>query len=104
MAGRRFKRGNYRNTRGTIKNRVSIEKRPQVVDRRERLGDVEVDLMMGKHHKSALLVMTERKTLITTLDFLQGKDSRVVVQIINDRISRTVKSSPDITRLLKSME
>jgi IS30 family transposase len=85
---RRFKRGNYRNTRGTIKNRVSIEKRPQVVDRRERLGDVEVDLTVGKDHKSALLVMTERTTLITTLDFLQGKDSKVVQQIISDRISR----------------
>jgi IS30 family transposase len=85
---RRFKRGNYKKARGTIKNRVSIEDRPEVVNRRERLGDVEVDLMMGKDHKSALLVMTERKTLVTTLDFLKGKDSSVVTRIINDRISR----------------
>ncbi|WP_194850041.1 IS30 family transposase [Nonlabens antarcticus] len=85
---RRFKRGNYRNTRGTIKNRTSIEDRPKVVDKRERLGDVEVDLMMGKDHKSALLVMTERTTLITTLDFLSCKDSSVVEKIINDRITR----------------
>lgn len=71
---------------------MSIEKRPKVVDNRERLGDVEVDLMMGKDHKSALLVMTERTTLITTLDFLEGKDSIVVQQIISDRISRIGKS------------
>jgi len=89
---RRFKRGNYKHTRGTIKERVSIEERPKVVDKRERLGDVEVDLMMGKDHKSALLVMTERTTLITTLDFLEGKNSKVVQQIISDRISRIGKS------------
>jgi IS30 family transposase len=71
-----------------VLNSFSIEKRPHNVDHRERMGVVEVDLMMEKHHKSALLVMTERKTLITTLDFLQGKDSRVVVQIISDRVSR----------------
>lgn len=85
---RRFKRGNYRNTRGAISNRVSIEQRPAIVDKRVRLGDVEVDLMMGKDHGSALLVMTERTTLITTLDLLAGKDSEVVQEKINDRISR----------------
>jgi IS30 family transposase len=89
---RRFKRGNYKNTRGTIKDRVSIENRPEVVNSRIRLGDVEVDLMMGKNHKSALLVMTERATLITTLDKLEGKDSEVVSQLISQRISRIGKS------------
>ena len=67
---RRFKRGNYKNTRGNIKDRVSIENRPEIVKNRTRLGDVEVYLMMGKDHKSALLVITERTTLITTLDKL----------------------------------
>ncbi len=85
---RRFKRGNYKNTRGTIKDRVSIEDRPEVVKNRKRLGDVEVDLMMGKDHNSALLVMTERATLITTLDKLEGKDSKVVQRLISQRISR----------------
>lgn len=85
---RRFKRGNYKQTRGTIKDRVSIEKRPKVVENRERLGDIEVDLMMGKDHNSALLVMTERTTLITTLDKLKGKDSKIVQELISDRVSR----------------
>lgn len=89
---RRFKRGNYKQTRGTIKDRVSIEKRPKIVETRERLGDIEVDLMMGKDHKSALLVMTERTTLITTLDKLQGKDSNVVQELISKRISRVGNS------------
>ena len=85
---RRFKQGNYKNTRGTIKDRVLIEDRPDVVNERTRLGDVEVDLIMGKDHKSALMVMTERSTLVTTLDKLEGKDSKVIQQLISQRIAR----------------
>lgn len=44
--------------------------------------------MMGKDHKSALLVMTEK----TTLDKLKGKDSKVVQELISKRISRMVSS------------
>lgn len=89
---KRLKRGNYKNTRGVIKNRVSIEERPDVVESLKRLGDVEVDLMMGKDHGSALLVMTERSTLITILDFYQSKDSKMVQEKINHRIQRIGRS------------
>jgi IS30 family transposase len=45
---------------------------------------MKVDLMMGKDHGSALLVMTERTTLINTLAFLESNDSKVVQEKIND--------------------
>ncbi len=67
---------------------MSIEDRPDVVERRERLSDVEVDLMMGKDYGSDLLMMTERSTLITTWDFLEGKDSKVLQVLINSRLQR----------------
>ncbi|MBZ9731432.1 IS30 family transposase [Salegentibacter sp. JZCK2] len=81
-------KGNYKDTRGIIKDRVSIEERPAIVDTRERLGDVEEDLMMGKNHNSALLVMTERATLITTLDLPKSKESRIVNEMIDTRLNR----------------
>ena len=65
---RRQKRGNIKDNRGAILNRVPISERPLVVEQRKRLGDIEVDLMMGKDHKSALLVMTDRATLITMIE------------------------------------
>ena len=43
---------------------------------------------MGKNHKSALLVMTDRTTLVTTLDKMEGKDSQVIGDIIENRIKR----------------
>ena len=48
---RRQKRKKSKQNRGCIQNRVSIEKRPKVVNERKRKGDYEVDLMMGTNHK-----------------------------------------------------
>jgi transposase, IS30 family len=88
---RRRKRGNYKDTRGLIPNRVSIENRPAIVEKRKRFGDVEVDLIMGKNHKSALLVTVERSTLHTTLDKLEGKNAKIIT---NKIISRMQKLPP----------
>jgi len=64
--------GSY-DRRGKIKNRVGIDDRPAVVDRRTRIGDWEGDTVMGKGRKSALLTMVERKTLYTVIVRLTGK-------------------------------
>lgn len=85
---RRRKRGNYKDSRGLIPNRVSIEKRPKIVDKRKRFGDLEADLIMGKGHKSALLVTTDRATLKTTIDYLKGKDPNKVLSNIIRRASK----------------
>lgn len=84
---RKQKRGNYRQNRAMIKERVPIDQRPRLVEDRCRLGDVEVDLMMGKNHQSALLVMTDRATLLTTLDFLPSKQAEQVRAKIERRIN-----------------
>ena len=84
---RRKKRGNIKDSRGSISERISIEKRPKVVEQRERIGDIEVDLMMGENHKSALLVMTDRATLITLLEKLSGKDAEEVYQKMANRLT-----------------
>lgn len=45
---------------------------------RKRFGDLEVDLIIGKGHKSALLVTIDRATLKTTIDKLQGKNAHQI--------------------------
>jgi IS30 family transposase len=81
--GRRHrKRGNRRDNRGSIPNRVSIEQRPKIVNRRKRIGDIEVDLMIGKNHQSALLVSLDRATLHTRLRLLKSKTSYEVKETL----------------------
>lgn len=64
--------GSY-DRRGKIKNRVSIEERPVVVDQMSRIGDWEGDTVIGKGRSGALLTMVERKTLFTVIVRLTGK-------------------------------
>ena len=82
---RRRKRGNYKDSRGLIPNRVSIEKRPKIVDKRKRIGDIEVDLIIGKNHKSGVLVTLDRATLVTTIDKIKSKDSKQIKKILIKR-------------------
>lgn len=74
---RKRKRGNIKDNRGAFLNRTPISGRPTVVELRKR-GDIEVDLMIGKDHKSALLLMTDRTTLVTMIEKLSGKQANEV--------------------------
>ena len=85
---RRRKRGNRKDRRGIIPNRVSIEERPQIIDKRKRLGDVEVDLMMGKNHKSSLLVMTDRASLFTRIKKMNSKNADQMGEAIVEELSK----------------
>lgn len=85
--GRRQKRNNIKDNRGAIRGRIGIQYRPDVVSERSRIGDIEVDLMMGKEHKSALLVMTDRTTLITMIERLTSKSADQVYQKMKSRLT-----------------
>lgn len=85
---RRRKRGNRKESRGIIHDRIPIEKRPRVVEKRIRPGDIEVDFMMGKNHKGALLVMTDRATLHTILHKLPSRNSCMVSTAIVKKLSQ----------------
>ncbi|MGB0990776.1 MAG: IS30 family transposase, partial [Halarcobacter sp.] len=44
-------------TRGQIKNRVNINKRAKIVETKKRFGDFEVDTIIGKDHKGAIVTL-----------------------------------------------
>jgi IS30 family transposase len=73
-----------------IKNRVSIDHRPQVVDDKSRIGDWEIDTVIGKDHSGTLMTIVERVTNLT----------------VSTRVS--CKSAADVTKatiaLLKPFE
>lgn len=83
---RRRKRGNYHDNRGCIPYRVSIENRPAIVEKRSRIGDMEVDLMLGKNHQPGLLVITDRASLKTTLIKISTKAAKSIARSIIGRM------------------
>lgn len=56
------KRGSSKKSRGQIKDRVSIHQRPSIVNSKERFGDLEIDTIIGKGHKGAIVTISERTT------------------------------------------
>lgn len=62
----------------------SIEKRPPIVDTRERFGDWEMDTVIGKRDESkhSLLVLTERKTRYELIYLLPEHTTERVVETL----------------------
>jgi len=64
--------------RGHIKNRVSIDERPAIVDEKSRVGDWEIDLVIGKGHSGALVTIVERVTSFTVSRRINDKSAKTV--------------------------
>ena len=56
--------------------------RPEVVELRERLGDWEVDTMIGKGHRGVLVTLSERKSRFTLLRKVGHKSADLVAQAV----------------------
>ena len=77
--GRKYrKRGAKKDSRGVIRDRVSIDERPKVVDDKSRFGDLEIDLIMGANHRRVLLSANDRASGISWIALLEGKDSKAL--------------------------
>jgi len=86
----RRKRRNSRDMRGTIKNRVGIEKRPKIVERRIRIGDWEGDTVIGKNHQGALVTLVDRKSKLTLI----GKVRRYTAEAVEQTIISLMEALP----------
>jgi IS30 family transposase len=76
------KRSSQYKTRGQIKNRVNISKRPKVVETKTRFGDFEVDTIIGKDHKGAIVTLVDRKSKYTLMRIVESKHADVVTKAI----------------------
>ena len=68
--------------RGLIPARVDIAQRPQVVDEKSRVGDWELDSIIGANHQGAITSMVERKTKLTRLVLLKTPTADATSQAI----------------------
>ena len=83
--GRKYrKRGASKDSRGVIKGRISIDKRPIVVEKRARFGDLEVDLIIGKNHNQAILTINDRTSGLLKMKKIASKQAGVVTEAITE--------------------
>jgi len=80
---RKKRYGSY-SRRGQIKDRISIDERPSIVDSKKRIGDWEIDTIIGKNHKGALLSIVERKSKFTLIAKLQEKSAEMAANAAID--------------------
>lgn len=72
------KRGASKDKRGQIVGRIGIENRPIEVEEKQRFGDLEIDLVIGKDHKGALLTINDRSTGMLQMKKIENKDAEIV--------------------------
>jgi hypothetical protein len=72
------KRGSGNERRGRLKDQVMIDQRPSVVDERSRLGDWEMDTVIGRPGGSVLVTMVERVSRYTLIALAASKEAIAV--------------------------
>jgi transposase, IS30 family len=77
--GKRYKkRGHLNDKRGLIVGRTDISSRSSIVEQKQRLGDLEIDLVIGKNHKGALLTINDRASGVLWMDKINTKEASAV--------------------------
>ena len=75
-------RSNKYQRRGIIIDRVSIDKRPKVVDKKNRIGDFEIDTVIGLNHIGALVTVVDRKSKYAIIQKVKSKRAKEVTQAL----------------------
>jgi len=79
---KRKKRYGAYSRRGQIPHQVSIDDHPAIVEARSRFGDWELDIVIGKNHKQALVTIVEPKARLSASKKVTRKTSECVTNAI----------------------
>jgi len=78
--------------------KTNTSERPAIVDKRSRIGDWELDTIIGKGHQQAIVSLTERKSRYTLIQ----KVTRKTAQCVSDAIIRLLSPLRDQIMTLTS--
>ena len=79
--------GSGQERRGTIRNRISIDERPDIVAQKKRIGDWEGDTVIGKNHKGGLVTLAERKSRYVLAGHIRSKHAAGVTAVTTRLLS-----------------
>lgn len=72
---KRKKRCGSYDRRGKIPNQTSIEDRPASIENRDRVGDLEIDMVIGKGHQGGLVTIVDRATRYSFIGRVESKQA-----------------------------
>lgn len=81
------KRGSGKAGRGCIPGRIDISERPAIVEEKSRLGDWEIDTIIGMEHKGAIVSMVERHSKLTLLAQVPRKTALEVEEALTKKLN-----------------
>jgi IS30 family transposase len=86
--GKKYQKGkNKTSGRGCIPGRIDISMRPAIVEEKSRLGDWELDTIIGAGHKGVIVSMVERASKLTKLIKVPSKTATDVTKALIDKLS-----------------
>lgn len=75
-SGKRYrKRGSAKDNRGIIVGRRDISERPAIVEEKKRVGDLEIDTIIGKNHQGAIVTINDRASGLLRMKKLESKNA-----------------------------
>lgn len=91
------KRGAAYGGRGCIPDRMGIEKRPAIVGDKKRFGDLEIDTIIGKNHKGALLTINDRASGMLKMKKTMTREAAEISAAANELLEDWVPFLETIT-------
>ena len=95
----RKKKYGSKDKRGQIRNRVSIDERPAIVAEKTRLGDWEIDTVIGQNHQGALVTIVDRVSKFTLIKKVDSKHAEVVtdatITLLQPYLDKTLTITAD---------
>lgn len=83
---RRKRYGSYRKRAAFSGHPKSIDERPQVVAERTRIGDMEIDTIIGKGRHQAIITIVDRRSKLLRMKKVRKKTAPLVAQAICDEL------------------
>ena len=84
---KRYNKRTHKNAgRGLIPGRIDIDQRPKIVEQKIRIGDIEVDTIVGSAHRGGIVSIVDRASKYTWLRLVPRITAKNVTKAINSAL------------------
>jgi IS30 family transposase len=88
-----------KNQSGLIRNRVSIDGRPAIFAEKTRIGDWEIDTVIGQNHQGALVTIVDRVSKFTLIKKVDSKHAEAAtaatISLLQPYLGKTLTITAD---------